>query len=142
MFTYCNTLDAGGCPWSAATRPTRLSRVRRPASRGPLPQSNSRFTTPIPESTPEHPSVLCIDEKSQVQTLDRSLPVLSIVPGTPERRTHNDALQGVTQPVRCLQPRHRRSHTLALGVALQMPLTAFARWRTMMYQIFSHALNR
>ena len=40
--------------------------------------------------------MLCTDEKSQVQALDRSQPVLPMVPGTPERRTHDYARHGVT----------------------------------------------
>ena len=45
---------------------------------------------------PEKAVVLCTDEKSQVQALDRSQPVLPMVPGTPERRTHDYARHGVT----------------------------------------------
>ena len=33
--------------------------------------------------------VLCVDEKSQMQALDRSQPVLPMMPGMPERRTHD-----------------------------------------------------
>ena len=45
---------------------------------------------------PEKAVVLCVDEKSQVQALDRSRPVLPMMPGTPERRTHDYARHGVT----------------------------------------------
>ena len=45
---------------------------------------------------PEKAVVLCTDEKSQVQALDRSQPVLPMVPGTPQRRTHDYARHGVT----------------------------------------------
>ncbi len=38
---------------------------------------------------PEHAVVLCVDEKSQVQALDRSQPVLPMMPGMPEKRTHD-----------------------------------------------------
>jgi transposase len=40
--------------------------------------------------------VLCVDEKSQVQALDRSQPVLPMLPGMPERRTHDSVRHGVT----------------------------------------------
>jgi transposase len=40
--------------------------------------------------------VLCVDEKSQIQALDRSQPVLPMMPGMPERRTHDYARHGVT----------------------------------------------
>ena len=45
---------------------------------------------------PEKAVVLCVDEKSQVQALDRSQPVLPMMPGMPERRTCDYARHGVT----------------------------------------------
>lgn len=33
--------------------------------------------------------MLCVDEKSQVQALDRSAPVLPLMPGAPERHAHD-----------------------------------------------------
>jgi len=43
---------------------------------------------------PEHAVVLCTDEKSQVQALDRSQPVLPMMPGMPEKRTHDYVRHG------------------------------------------------
>jgi transposase len=40
--------------------------------------------------------VLCVDEKSQIQALDRTQPVLPLAPGIPERRTHDYARHGTT----------------------------------------------
>ena len=37
---------------------------------------------------PEHALVLCVDEKTQVQALDRTQPLLPMRPGQVERRTH------------------------------------------------------
>jgi transposase len=45
---------------------------------------------------PESAVVLCVDEKSQVQALARSTPVLPMMPGMPERRTHDYVRHGVT----------------------------------------------
>ncbi len=45
---------------------------------------------------PERAVVLCVDEKSQIQALDRSQPVLPMLPGMPQRRTHDDARNGST----------------------------------------------
>jgi transposase len=45
---------------------------------------------------PERAVVLCVDEKSQIQALDRSQPVLPMMPGMPERRTHDDERHGIT----------------------------------------------
>jgi transposase len=45
---------------------------------------------------PEAAIVLCVDEKSQIQALDRSAPVLPLMPGVPERRTHDYVRYGTT----------------------------------------------
>lgn len=45
---------------------------------------------------PERAVVLCVDEKSQIQALDRSQPVLAMMPGMPERRTHDYVRNGIT----------------------------------------------
>lgn len=45
---------------------------------------------------PEHALVLCVDEKSQVQALDRTQPLLPMRPGFPEQRTHDYFRHGTT----------------------------------------------
>src|SRR6058998_143603 len=40
--------------------------------------------------------VLCVDEKSQIQALDRSAPVLPLMPGVPERQSHDYVRNGST----------------------------------------------
>jgi transposase len=45
---------------------------------------------------PDKAVVLCVDEKSQIQALDRSSPVLPMMPGMPERRTHDYVRHGIT----------------------------------------------
>ncbi|HEX7993775.1 MAG TPA: IS630 family transposase, partial [Streptosporangiaceae bacterium] len=45
---------------------------------------------------PENAVVVCVDEKSQVQALERSQPILPMRPGIPERQTHDYARHGVT----------------------------------------------
>ena len=40
--------------------------------------------------------VLCVDEKSQIQALDRTQPILPLAPGIPERRTHDYMRHGTT----------------------------------------------
>jgi transposase len=67
---------------------------------------------------PDAAVVLCVDEKSQIQALDRTAPVLPLLPGTPERRTHDYKRNGTTnlyaaldvasgQVIADLTPRHR-----------------------------------
>ena len=67
---------------------------------------------------PEKAVVLCVDEKSQMQALDRSQPVLPMMPGMPERRSHDYARHGITSlfaafniadgtVITALHPQHR-----------------------------------
>ena len=45
---------------------------------------------------PTKAMVLCVDEKSQIQALDRTQPALPLAPGLPERRTHDYVRHGTT----------------------------------------------
>jgi transposase len=45
---------------------------------------------------PERAVVLAVDEKSQIQALSRSQPVLPMMPGMPERATHDYVRNGIT----------------------------------------------
>ena len=45
---------------------------------------------------PESAVVLCVDEKSQVQALARSQPAFPMMPGMPEKRTHDYVRHGTT----------------------------------------------
>jgi transposase len=67
---------------------------------------------------PEAAVVLCVDEKSQIQALDRSAPVLPLMPGVPARQTHDYVRNGTTnlsaaldvasgQIIAEMTPRHR-----------------------------------
>ena len=67
---------------------------------------------------PDAAVVLCVDEKSQIQALDRTAPVLPLMPGVPERRTHDYVRNGTTnlyaaldvasgQVIADMTPRHR-----------------------------------
>ena len=47
-------------------------------------------------SPPERALVLCVDEKSQIQALDRTQPLLPMRPGQAERRTHDYKRHGTT----------------------------------------------
>ena len=48
---------------------------------------------------PDNAVVLCVDEKSQIQALDRTAPMLPMQPGGIERRTHDP-----TPPLACAPP--------------------------------------
>ena len=45
---------------------------------------------------PTKAMVLCVDEKSQIQALDRTQPLLPLAPGLPERRSHDYVRHGTT----------------------------------------------
>ena len=45
---------------------------------------------------PDRALVLCVDEKSQIQALDRTQPLLPMRPGQAERRTHDYQRNGTT----------------------------------------------
>lgn len=45
---------------------------------------------------PERAVVLCVDEKSQIQALNRTAPVLPMLPGTPARATHDYVRHGTS----------------------------------------------
>ena len=45
---------------------------------------------------PENAVVVCLDEKSRIQALDRTRPVLPMRPGIPERQTHDHIRHGTT----------------------------------------------
>jgi transposase len=65
-------------------------------SRDPLFIDKVRDVVGLYIDPPERAIVLSVDEKSQVQALDRSAPVLPMMPGVPERATHDYLRHGVT----------------------------------------------
>jgi transposase len=67
---------------------------------------------------PERAVVMCVDEKSQIQALDRTAPILPMLPGVPERATHDYKRHGTSslyaaldlstgQVIGALHSRHR-----------------------------------
>jgi transposase len=69
---------------------------------------------------PDQALVLCVDEKAQIQALDRSQPLLPMRPGQVERRTHDYVRHGTTslfaafdtQSGRMIGQRHRRHRAI------------------------------
>ena len=55
-----------------------------------------RDVTGLYLNPPEAALVLCVDEKSQIQALNRSAPVLPMMPAVPERQTHDYIRAGTT----------------------------------------------
>jgi transposase len=72
---------------------------------------------------PEKAVILCVDEKSQIQALDRTAPILPLRPGLPEKATHDYVRHGTTTLFAALEvatgkvtdacyPRHRSDEFL------------------------------
>jgi transposase len=80
---------------------------------------------------PERAVVLCVDEKSQIQALDRTAPILPMLPGTPERATHD----------------YKRSGTSSLYAALDITTgevigSLHARHRAIEFKKFLQTIDR
>jgi transposase len=80
---------------------------------------------------PERAVVLCVDEKSQIQALDRTAPILPMLPGTPARATHD----------------YKRSGTSSLYAALDLTTgqvigSLHARHRAIEFKKFLQTLDR
>ena len=80
---------------------------------------------------PERAVVLCVDEKSQIQALDRTAPILPMLPGTPQRATHD----------------YRRSGTSSLYAALDITTgkvigSLHSRHRAIEFKKFLQTLDR
>lgn len=103
------------------------------SSPGVLRRSNSPLIELVAKVTdivglyldpPENAIVLCVDEKSQIQALDRTAPTLPMQIGMPERQTHDYVRNGTTtlfaaldiatgQVTGVCKPRHRHQEFLS-----------------------------
>ena len=81
--------------WKAfALQPHRVDTFK--LSKDPLFIDKVRDIVGLYLAPPERALVLCVDEKSQIQALDRTAPVLPLRPGQAERRTHDYVRHGTT----------------------------------------------
>src|SRR5580658_4634352 len=75
-------------PWCASgLQPHRAETFK--LSTDPLFIEKVRDIVGLYLNPPDRALVLCVDEKSQIQALDRTQPILPMMPGVPERRTHD-----------------------------------------------------
>ena len=65
-------------------------------SKDPLFVDKVRDVVGLYLNPPERAVVLCVDEKSQIQALDRTAPILPMRPGIPERATHDYKRHGTS----------------------------------------------
>ena len=81
--------------WRAfALQPHRTETFK--LSKDPLFVDKVRDIVGLYMSPPQNALVLCVDEKSQIQALDRTAPLLPMRPGQVERRTHDYERHGTT----------------------------------------------
>lgn len=81
--------------WRAfALQPHRVKTFK--LSKDPLFIDKVRDIVGLYLDPPDKALVLCVDEKSQIQALDRTQPVLPMRPGQAERRTHDYTRHGTT----------------------------------------------
>jgi len=76
---------------------------------------------------PEKAVVLCVDEKSQIQALDRTAPILPLRPGLPERATHDYVRHGTTTLFAALEVASGRVTEACYGQHRHEEFLAFLR---------------
>jgi transposase len=93
-------------------------------SKDPLFVDKVRDVVGLYLDPPANAVVLCVDEKTQIQALDRSAPVLPMLPGVPERQSFDYVRHGTTslfaalevatgQVISAIKRRHRHQEFLA-----------------------------
>ena len=75
-------------------QPHRVERFK--LSNDPKFEEKVRDVVGLYVDPPDRALVLCVDEKSQIQALDRTAPLLPLRPGFPERQTHDYKRHGTT----------------------------------------------
>ena len=98
---------------------------------------------------PDRALVLCVDEKSQIQALDRTAPILPLRPGLPERQTHDYKRHGTTtlfaafnilngKVIGTCLPRHRSREFLKFLSQLEQQLPTDQQIHLIMDNASSH----
>jgi transposase len=93
-------------------------------SKDPLFVDKVRDVVGLYLDPPERAAVLCVDEKTQIQALNRTAPVFPMLPGTPARATHDYVRHGTSslyaaldlatgKVIGSLHARHRSQEFLA-----------------------------
>ena len=114
-------------------QPHRVERFK--ISNDPRFEEKVRDVVGLYLSPPDQALVLCVDEKSQIQALDRTAPILPLRPGLPERQTHDYKRHGTTtlfaafnilngKVIGACQPRHRSREFLKFMTYLEKELPA------------------
>src|ERR1700730_18008241 len=102
---------------------------------------------------PDHALVLCLDEKSQVQALDRTRPLLPMRPGIPARQTHDYIRHGTTSLFAALDVatgkvighchrRHRHQEFLKFLQRLDAPLPPTGEIHVLIDSYVTHKVSK
>jgi transposase len=102
---------------------------------------------------PEHAIVLCVDEKSQVQALDRTQPILPLAPGVPARQSHDYERHGVTslfaalnvetgETISACHRRHRHQEFLKFLARIDASVAASAEVHLVMDNYGTHKVAK
>jgi len=120
MAKECGLSQSAICRiWRAfALQPHRTETFK--LSKDPLFIEKVRDIVGLYLNPPDRALVLCVDEKAQIQALDRTQPLLPMRPGQVERRTHDYSRHGITSLFAALNVRtgkvlgecHRRHRAL------------------------------
>src|SRR5215203_3388738 len=88
---------------------------------------------------PERAVVLCVDEKSQIQALDRTAPILPMLPGVPERATHDYKRAGTSSlSDRDERPVLRHGDAALQAAVVQAPVQVRARLEAVVDRLEVH----
>jgi len=116
-------------------QPHRVERFK--LSNDPHFEDKVRDVVGLYLNPPDQALVLCVDEKSQIQALDRTHPILPLRPGIPERQTHDYKRYGTTtlfaafniltgKVIGSCLPRHRSKEFLKFLKQLEQEVPADA----------------
>ncbi len=108
----------------AAVEPAALAVETFKFSTDPELDAKVRDVVGLYMNPPENAVVVCVDEKTQIQALDRTAPILPLRPGIPEKQTHDYVRNGTTTLFAALEvatgrvtdacyPRHRNEEWTA-----------------------------
>ena len=101
--------------WTFGLQPWRTGDFK--ISPDPLVIDKIRDVIGLYLAPPANAAVFAVDEKPQIQALERTAPVLPMLPGVRERRSHDYVRHGTIDPVRRAKHRHRQGDRQAVRPA-------------------------
>jgi transposase len=122
-------------------------------SKDPLFVAKVRDVVGLYLNPPERAMVLCVDEKTQIQALNRTAPVFPMLPGTPARASHDYVRHGTSslyaaldlstgKVIGALHSRHRATEFLAFlkTIDASVPIRSCLVWAAQAKAIAAHMI--